>query len=264
MAPSIDNSKCVLVTGATSGIGRALALAIAALPSHPKVIGVGRRKDRLAGLKDAGIDAEEFDVNADRVKTKDFVEEMIQKYPEIDTLVLAAGVQREVNFKKQVDLDAIATELHVNYFSILAVISFFMPHFMTKSASGQPCLIAPVTSGLAYIPAPWIANYSASKAALHSLCSSLRVQLEDTKIGVIEISPPLVESELHDAEGTTEALSKFWMPLSEYIKETIEGFQRGDSVVCNGMAKNAYEQFEKPKEQMVSEMAKRAATHSKK
>ncbi|KAJ3995125.1 hypothetical protein F5050DRAFT_1808975 [Lentinula boryana] len=263
MAPSIDNSKCVLVTGATSGIGRALALAIAALPSHPKVIGVGRRKDRLAGLKDAGIDAEEFDVNADRVKTKDFVEEMIQKYPEIDTLVLAAGVQREVHFKKEVDLDAIATELHVNYFSILAMISFFMPHFMTKSASGQPCLIAPVTSGLAYIPAPWIANYSASKAALHSLCSSLRVQLEDTKIGVIEISPPLVESELHDAEGTTEALSKFWMPLSEYTKETIEGFQRGDNVVCNGMAKNAYEQFEKPKEQMVSEMAKRAATHSK-
>ncbi|KAJ3793172.1 hypothetical protein GGU11DRAFT_800764 [Lentinula aff. detonsa] len=83
MAPSIDNSQCVLVTGATSGIGRALALAIAALPSHPKVIGVGRRKDRLAGLKDAGIDAEEFDVNADRVKTKNFVEEMIQKYPEV-------------------------------------------------------------------------------------------------------------------------------------------------------------------------------------
>ncbi|KAF9059537.1 hypothetical protein BDP27DRAFT_1195378, partial [Rhodocollybia butyracea] len=63
----------------------------------------------------------------------------------------------------------------------------------------------------------------------------------------IEISPPLVESELHDAEGTTEKLSKFWMPLDAYTKETIEGLQRGDSVVSSGMAKFAYEKFEQPK-----------------
>ncbi|KAJ3867629.1 hypothetical protein EV359DRAFT_34032 [Lentinula novae-zelandiae] len=270
MSPSIDNAKCVLVTGATSGIGRALALAIASLPSHPKVIGVGRRKDRLVELTEAGIDAEIFDVNADKAATKTFVEEMIKKYPEIDTLVLAAGIQREVHFKKEVDLEGknihafhtIATEMHVNYFSILAIISFYMPHLLAKSVSGHPCLIAPVTSGLAYVPAPWIANYSASKAALHSLCSSLRVQLEDTSIGVIEISPPLVESELHDAEGTTGALSRFWMPLEEYTKETIEGLRRGVNVVCSGMSKNIYEKFEQPKEQIITEMAKRAATHS--
>ncbi|KAJ4471472.1 hypothetical protein J3R30DRAFT_1083494 [Lentinula aciculospora] len=263
MAPSINSSKCVLVTGATSGIGRALALAIAALPSHPKVIGVGRRKDRLAGLKEAGIDAQEFDISADRAVTKSFVEGMIQKYPEIDTLVLSAGVQREIHFKKRVDLDAIATEMHINYFSILTMISYFMPHLLKIAASGQPCIVAPVTSGLAYIPAPWIANYSASKAALHSLCSSLRVQLEDTNISVIEISPPLVESELHDAEGTTETLSKLWMPLDEYTKETMKGLQKGDNVVCSGMAKIAYEKFEQPKEEMISELAKHAATHSK-
>ncbi|KAJ3761614.1 hypothetical protein EV360DRAFT_37424 [Lentinula raphanica] len=263
MAPSITNSKCVLVTGATSGIGRALALVIAALPSHPKVIGVGRRKDRLAGLKESGLDIEEFDVNADKNTMKAFVERVVGKYPEIDTLVLAAGVQREVHFKKEIDIDAIATEMHVNYFSILTMISFFMPHLLKTAASGQSCLIAPVTSGLAYIPAPWIANYSASKAALHSLCSSLRVQLEDSNIGVVEISPPLVESELHDAEGTTEALSKFWMPLEEYTKQTIEGLQKGHDVVASGMAKNAYEKFEQPKEEMIREMGRRAATHSK-
>ena len=81
--PSINNSKCILVTGATSGIGRALALAIAALPTHPKVIGVGRRKDRLAELKEAGIEAEEFDVGAGRASMKVFVEQMIVKYPEV-------------------------------------------------------------------------------------------------------------------------------------------------------------------------------------
>lgn len=53
------------------------------------------------------------------------------------------------------------------------------------------------------------------------------------------------------------------MPLDTYTKETIEGLQRGDNVVCSGLAKVAYEKFEQPKEQMVSEMAKRTPTHSK-
>ncbi|KAF9065120.1 hypothetical protein BDP27DRAFT_1393673 [Rhodocollybia butyracea] len=256
MAPSINNAKCVLVTGATSGIGRALALAIAALPSHPTVIGVGRRKDRLRELKEAGIEAEEFDVNTDRASMKGFVDEMIKKYPEIDMILLAAGIQREVHFKKEVNLDSIATELNINYMSVVAMITFFMPHFLSKAAAGQPCIIAPVTSGLAYIPAPWVVNYSASKAAVHSLCIALRA--------LSKISPPLVESELHDVEGTTDALSKFWVPIDAYTKEAIEGLQRGDDVVSSGFAKVAYEKFEKPKDGMVSEMAKRSATHSKK
>src|SRR5271154_6934085 len=45
--PSINDVKCVLITGATSGIGKALAARILALPSSPKVIAVGRRQDRL-------------------------------------------------------------------------------------------------------------------------------------------------------------------------------------------------------------------------
>lgn len=132
MSPSINNSKCVLVTGATSGIGRALALAIAALPSHPKVIGVGRRKDRLAGLKEAGLEGEEFDVGADRAATKTFVEQIIKKYPEvcrdlpssssitisyisqIDTIIFAAGVQREFHVKRGLDLDGEFVSFHTS------------------------------------------------------------------------------------------------------------------------------------------------------
>lgn len=83
MSPSINNSRCILITGATSGIGRALALALATLPSKPKVIGLGRRKDRLDGLREAGLEAEEFDVNADRATTKNFVAEILVKYPEV-------------------------------------------------------------------------------------------------------------------------------------------------------------------------------------
>ena len=60
--PSIDDSKCVLITGATSGIGRALAQEILKLPSKPQVIGTGRRKDRLEELSAAGIEPLSLDM----------------------------------------------------------------------------------------------------------------------------------------------------------------------------------------------------------
>ena len=81
--PSIDDSKCVLVTGATSGIGRALALALAKLPSKPRVIAVGRRKDRLEELAKSGFETVEFDMNTDSFGLKKFADSVMQKYPEV-------------------------------------------------------------------------------------------------------------------------------------------------------------------------------------
>jgi short-subunit dehydrogenase involved in D-alanine esterification of teichoic acids len=81
--PSIDDSKTVLVTGATAGIGRALALAIADLPSHPRVIGAGRRQDRLDELKKSGLETIQVDLDTDKEGLKKFVDNILQKYPEV-------------------------------------------------------------------------------------------------------------------------------------------------------------------------------------
>ena len=85
--PSIDDSKCVLVTGGTSGIGRALALAIAALPSKPCVIVAGRRKERLEELKKAGLETMEVDIDTDGETLKRFADEVVEKYPDVSDLV---------------------------------------------------------------------------------------------------------------------------------------------------------------------------------
>lgn len=87
--PSVDDSKCILVTGATSGIGRALALALAKLPSKPRVIAVGRRKDRLAELATSGLETIEFDMNTDSPGLKKFADTVLQKYPEVSYCKLA-------------------------------------------------------------------------------------------------------------------------------------------------------------------------------
>lgn len=88
---TIDDSKHVLVTGATAGIGRALALAIADLPSHPRVIAAGRRKDRLDELKKSNLETIEVDLDTDKAGLEKFVDETLQKYPEVRFSVTGCG-----------------------------------------------------------------------------------------------------------------------------------------------------------------------------
>lgn len=99
----------------------------------------------------------------------------------------------------------------MNYVSVVALITYMLPHFLELSVSvcvvlgnwrlriidtdlfqaqDRPSFIITVTSGLGIIPGPAMANYSASKAALHSFSTSLRAQLHDTNVQVIEIIPP--------------------------------------------------------------------------
>lgn len=56
------------------------------------------------------------------------------------------------------------------------------------------------------------------------------------------------------AYGTTEQLSKFWIPLSEYTKNTMEGLREGDHVISMSLPKTLYTKFEKEKEGMVLQM----------
>ncbi|KAK7064462.1 hypothetical protein R3P38DRAFT_2824690 [Favolaschia claudopus] len=248
---SIDNAKCILVIGATSGIGRALAIALSELPSHPSVIAAGRRQDRLKELEDKKLETVQLDVTADTQTLKATVDSLIAKYPNVraqqlydDALAFISGIQYQHYFNQSVDLNQINREIQVNYLSVVSVISMFMPHLLELSNKGLPSFIAPVTSGLAFLPAAPVINYCASKAALRSFTTSLRMQLADTKISVIEIIPPLVESELHDEQGTTAHLSKFWMPLDEYTKITVDGLRKGDSHVAAGTADNVLKMFE--------------------
>ncbi|KAL5536032.1 hypothetical protein ACEPAF_4126 [Sanghuangporus sanghuang] len=231
--PGINDSKCVLVIGATAGIGRALALAIHALPSKPTVIVTGRRKERLDELVKKGdgrIEAMQVDISSGKDMLKAFADEVIQKFPDLDAVLFAAGIQRAADFKEpeKIDLDALFEEVHVNYLAIVALTKFLLPHFLRLSSEGRPTFIIPISSGLAMVPVTHVTSYCATKAAVHSLSMSLRISLSDTNVHIMEIMPPLVESELHDQQGTTEAISKNWMPLDEFTKYTMEGLQRGD------------------------------------
>lgn len=73
----------MLITGATSGIGRALAQSIARLPSKPCVIAAGRRQERLDKLAKEGLETVQLDVEASHDALKKFADEIVLKYPNV-------------------------------------------------------------------------------------------------------------------------------------------------------------------------------------
>jgi len=87
--PSINDSKCILVIGGTSGLGRSLARSLRDLPSKPTVIVTGRRQDRLDDLVKEKFEAIKFDVDTTRDKLKAFVNEVVGKYPDVGARAVA-------------------------------------------------------------------------------------------------------------------------------------------------------------------------------
>ncbi|TRM58432.1 hypothetical protein BD626DRAFT_511846 [Schizophyllum amplum] len=251
MSANILTSKCVLVTGATAGIGRALAREIRDLPTHPTVIVTGRRQARLDELAKEGFETVKFDMDTTPDKIKAFADEVVGKYPKLDAIILNAAIQNMVNFAEpeKVDLSKISREFNINYLAVVSMMTAFLPHLI-KIGNERPALLIPVTSDLSMIPLAPVCNYSATKAALHSLIFSLRIQMENAKtnVHVLEIIPPLVESELHDAEGRTETVSKYWMPLAEFTSTVMDGLKEGKIAITAGWATATYDRFEKPKE----------------
>lgn len=86
---NIQDAKCVLVVGATAGIGRALALAIHDLPSKPTVIISGRRQDRLDELaqKSERFRTVRVDVASGRESLKKYVDDLVLTYPDVSTSI---------------------------------------------------------------------------------------------------------------------------------------------------------------------------------
>ncbi|TFK20283.1 NAD(P)-binding protein [Coprinopsis marcescibilis] len=249
---SIQNFKCILVTGATSGIGRELARNIARLPHKPRVVAVGRRKERLAELKTEGLETIQFDTDTGESGISSFVNQALARYPDIDCILLGAGMQRNLNLRKPASIDIHG--FNTNYTAIVLTIIRFLPHFLKLGETG----IITITSGLSIVPAVWAPNYSATKAALHSFTGSLRVQMKDTNVKVVEIVPPLVESELHNAEGTTSRLAGSWVPLDKFTDTCMDGLKGGLETICydNQASKGQYEKFEKGKETIMAESYK--------
>ncbi|KAH6896822.1 hypothetical protein B0T10DRAFT_506268 [Thelonectria olida] len=225
--------KTVLITGATSGIG--LALAERMIAAGIFVIAVGRRRERLDELVSKygpeKVAAEPFDVS-DLDALPAWVDKITKTYPTLASIVLNASLQRTVDFTnpETISRPLLTTEVHTNYLSPLHTLSLFLPHLISlgkTSPDPAPASIVLVSSGVGLVPIPRCANYCATKSAIHSLAWTLRSQLSapsspDTQhIRVIEIIPGAVQTELHSTQPDLVAAGqgKIGDPLEEYADE---------------------------------------------
>jgi NADP-dependent 3-hydroxy acid dehydrogenase YdfG len=188
-------SKVVAVTGASSGIGEAAALRLAA-DGHHVVLGA-RREDRLTSVAEkiraagGSADVRRLDVT-DRHDTTAFVDAAVNAHGRIDVVVNNAGVMplSPLNALLVDDWDRM---IDVNVRGLLHGIAAALPHFQ-RQGSGHFVTVASIA---AHAVSPTAAVYSATKHAAWAISEGLR-QEADPSIRVTTISPGVVESELAD------------------------------------------------------------------
>lgn len=182
-------SKVVVITGASGGIGEALAKELAA---GSRLVLAARRQNELEavakGCKDAIAVVTDVTKRSDVERLRD---QAIAKYGAIDVWVNNAGrgISRFVSELTDEDVDEM---MLVNVKSALYGMQAVVPHFKERNA-GQ---IVNISSMLGRIPfAPIRSAYCASKHALNALTASLRMELAQTKIMVTSIHPGIVQTE---------------------------------------------------------------------
>jgi uncharacterized oxidoreductase len=211
----------ILITGGGSGIGRALAEALHARGN--RIIVTGRRESVLAetaaanpGMAYAALDM------ANSAAVLAFAAQVVQDHPALNVVINNAGIMKVEDVTAEpFDFAIVEETIATNLLGPITLTAALLPHLRTRPAA----TVMTVSSGLAFIPLAATPTYSATKAAIHSWSQSLRCQLADTSVDVLELAPPAVATDLMPGH----AQNPNSMPLADYTAEVISLIERGDT-----------------------------------
>ncbi|KAJ2783336.1 NADPH-dependent 1-acyl dihydroxyacetone phosphate reductase [Coemansia interrupta] len=198
----------VLITGCSAGgIGHALALEFA---SHGCLVYASARdKSKLdASLSACNIEGIELDVT-DEDSVQSAVSKIVAHTGRIDILVNNAG-QGCVGPAVEVDCDRVHQVMDVNFIGPTRMCRAVAPYMMDRRQG----TIVNVGSVGGYAATPWVGYYAASKAALHALSDSMRVELVPFNVRVVVVAPGSIKSNLISAQASQDLIS----PGSRYAK----------------------------------------------
>ncbi|KAJ5109621.1 hypothetical protein N7532_002266 [Penicillium argentinense] len=202
-----------------------------------KLIISGRRKENLHEIvQQHGSDkvyAKAFNVmNLEQIPQ--FSSEIISENPDLDCIFLNSGIQRPFDFSKP---ECIPSHL--------------------QQQQNQTA-IAFTTSQMALVPMMRCPNYGASKAALHHFILALRTQVQDGpgNVKVLEIYPPAIQTELHDAKHQPDLKDGhlIGMPLQEFVDEFWNSLSKGEDQISVRSARNIFNAFETKRQELYHDM----------
>ena len=208
--------KVVLITGASSGIGRASAIKFA--EKGAVLILVARRKEKLDQID---MDLKKFNVStlvcecdvSDKSQVKKMSKIVLEKYESVDILVNNAGFAIYGSVSN-LTTEEIESQMATNYFGMIYCIKNFLPS-MIKKKSGHIVNVASVAGSFGL---PGIASYCASKFAMLGFSEGLKHELKGTGIGVTVVSPIMVRTNFFDHKSF-ESMPKY--SLTSLSAETV-------------------------------------------
>ncbi len=184
----LRSPQTILVTGASSGIGRELALQLAAR-GHT-VVAWARTLDLLEHIRSDRIDIAVVDLsNIDSLPGH--VSNLIKTHPNLSGVIHNAAIQVEP-YVLNTSMEQVQAEVATNLIAPIVLTQTLLPHLLKQNQA----FICTITSVLALAPKRHSAVYCATKAGLHSFSDSLRAQLIGTGIDVTEVMPPTVETRM--------------------------------------------------------------------
>jgi ribitol 2-dehydrogenase len=191
----MKSNKVMLITGATSGVGKALAEHY--YKKNYKLILVGGSKEKV-NKQSKKFKKNTLFICADLTKSKDvkrIVSESITKFKKIDILIANAGLYEPDKILSG-NPDRWERVISVNVTSVFRLVNLVLPH-MKKNKFGDIAITSSISGHQAI---HWEPIYSASKHAIQSFAHGLRTQVSKNNIRVISIAPGMIMTELWDLD----------------------------------------------------------------
>jgi NAD(P)-dependent dehydrogenase (short-subunit alcohol dehydrogenase family) len=212
----MSNSQVVVITGVSSGIGRVTAIEFA--KQGCRVFGTVRNMEKAQAIP--GVALVEMDVR-DEASVQRGIQTIIAQAKRIDVLVNSAGVTL-VGATEETSTDEAKTLFDTNLFGLLRTIQAVLPH-MRAQRSGR---IVNVSSVLGFLPAPYMALYSASKHAVEGLSETLDHEVRQFGIRVALVEPSFTKTNLDlNAPQTARKIqdySREFGVVSQAIRKSVQ------------------------------------------
>lgn len=203
-------NKVVIITGASSGIGKALAKAFAA---RGAILSLGARRTELLEELKSELGGTEILIQKTDVSNEEdcrqLIEATVNRFGRIDVLINNAGISMRALFE-EVDLKVIRQLMEVNFFGTVYCTKYALPYLLDSKGS-----LVGVISIAGYVGLPGRTGYSASKFAIRGFLDTVRIENLKKGLHVLVAAPGFTASEVRKAALTTDGSQQGETPRDE-------------------------------------------------